>query len=73
VIRSIKRECLAHQIIVNASHLRRVLNAYADYYNNDRTHLRLGKDSPNFRAVEPVGEIISQPILGGLHHRYRRK
>lgn len=72
VIGSIKRECLDHLIVVNAHHLRRVLAAYADYYNNDRTHLGLDKDSPNFRAVEPVGEIASQPVLGGLHHRYRR-
>ncbi|MCY7280503.1 MAG: integrase core domain-containing protein [Sphingomonas bacterium] len=73
VIGSIKRECLAHLIVVNARHLRRVLKTYVDYYNNDRTHLGLGKDSPNFRAVESVGEIISQPVLGGLHRRYRRK
>jgi hypothetical protein len=50
-----------------------VLKAYADYYNNDRTHLALGKDSPNSRAVERDGEITSRPILGGLHHRYGRK
>ena len=73
MIGSIKRECLDHLIIVNAAHLRRVLSAYADYYNNDRTHLGLKKDSPNSRQVETTGRIVSQPILGGLHHRYRRK
>lgn len=73
VIGSIKRECLDHLIIVNAAHLRRVLRTYADYYNNDRTHLGLDKDAPNFRPVEAVGRITSTLILGGLHHRYRRK
>lgn len=73
VIGTIKRECLDHLIIVNAVHLRRVLLAYVEYYNNDRTHLGLGKDAPNFRPVEATGKLTSQPILGGLHHRYRRK
>jgi hypothetical protein len=40
--------------------------------NNDRMHLSLEKDSPNSRAVEADGVIVSQPILGGLHHRYAR-
>lgn len=73
VIGSIKRECLDHLIIVNAAHLRRVLSAYADYYNNDRTHLGLKKDPPNSRPIETTGRIVSRPILGGIHHRYHRK
>ena len=73
VIGSIKRECLDHLIIVNAAHLRRVLSAYAEHYNNDRTHLGLMKDSPNSRPIEKTGRIVSRSILGGLHHRYRRK
>jgi transposase InsO family protein len=72
VIGSIRRECLDHVIILNAAHLRRVLRAYADYYNNDRTHLSLDKDSPNSRPVERDGAINSRPVLGGLHHRYGR-
>jgi transposase InsO family protein len=72
LIGSIRRECLDHLIIYNAAHLRRVLQRYAEYYNNDRTHLALGKDSPNPRPVESEGDIIAEPILGGLHHRYRR-
>lgn len=73
VIGSIRRECLDHVIVLNADHLRRVLREYVEYYNSDRTHLALDKDSPNSRAVEVVGAIISRPVLGGLHHRYGRK
>jgi hypothetical protein len=43
---SIRRECLDHIVTLNAAHLRRVLRTYADYYNDDRTHLGLGKDAP---------------------------
>ena len=72
LIGSIRRECLDHKIIYNAAHLRRVLQAYAHYYNNDRTHLALEKDAPNPRPIEAIGEIVSRPVLGGLHHRYER-
>ena len=43
-----------------------------NYYNNTRTHLSLGKDSPVSRTIEAIGRIISIPVLGGLHHRYAR-
>ncbi len=73
LIGSIRRECLNHFIIINAAHLRRVLEAYARYYNEDRTHLALFKDSPHSRPIERDGAITSRAILGGLHRRYRRK
>jgi hypothetical protein len=47
---------------------------YISYYHEDRTHLGLGKDTPEGRVVasaSPSGsKIISMPRLGGLHHRY---
>ena len=75
VIGSIRRECLDHVIIFNEHHLRRVLREYLDYYHCNRTHLGLNKDCPEPRAVEShaVGPIDSEPILGGLHHRYFRR
>jgi len=72
VIGSIKRECLNHYIFADAAHLRRVLKVYVEYYNNDRTHLGLAKDTPAGRPIEAIGKIVSEPILPGLHHRYRR-
>ena len=72
VIGSIRRECLAHILILNANHLRRVLKAYADYYDNIPIHLALGKDAPNSRTADAADGIVSTPILGGLHSRYQR-
>lgn len=72
LIGSIRRECLDHVIVVNAAHLRRLLQEYAEYYNNDRTHLALDKDAPNPRPIEREGAIRSRPVLGGLHRRYAR-
>ena len=37
-VRSVRQESLDHLLIVNESHLRRVLDEYLAYYNNRRTH-----------------------------------
>jgi len=59
VIGSIRRECLDHVIVWNASHFHHVLNAYLDYYNLTRTHLALGKDAQFHRPVQRHGSIHS--------------
>jgi transposase InsO family protein len=72
LIGSVRRECLDHMIVLGEAHLRRVLKSYAAYYNDVRTHLSLEKDAPDFRRVQPIGTIVSVPILGGLYHQYVR-
>lgn len=69
---AVRRECLDHLIVSGEAPLRRILKAYAAYYNEARTHLSLGKDAPNFRRSETVRNIVTMPILGRLHHRYAR-
>ena len=59
-------------IVFGEAHLRRILGAYAVYYNESRTHRSLKKDTPVHRAIQRLGVITSEPVLGGLHHRYRR-
>jgi len=74
VISSIRRECLDHVIVLNERHARRLLKEYVGYYHGARNHLSLNKDPPTLRATEPryAGNIITFPVLGGLHHRYTR-
>jgi transposase InsO family protein len=72
LIGSIRRECLDHIVVFGEAHLRRILAGYAGYYNEVRTHLSLGKDSPRRRQVQRLGQLAAQPILGGLHHQYCR-
>src|SRR5712671_299299 len=72
LIGSIRRECLDHVVVFGEAHLRRILKAYADYYNNVRPHLSLGKDAPLIRPIQRFGNIAATPILGGLHHEYCR-
>jgi transposase InsO family protein len=75
VVGSFRRECLDHVIVFGERHLRRVLREYIAYYHESRTHLGLGKDAPEPRAIQPrdAGTVVSAPVLGGLHHRYWRQ
>ena len=75
VIGSIRRDCLDHVVIFHERHLRRVLKEYIQYYNEHRPHLGLEKDCPKPRSIErpDSGPIHSEPMVGGLHHRYYRQ
>ena len=71
---SCRRELLDHVIPINEVHLRRLVREYVSYYHEDRIHDSLQKDAPDTRAVQPkpspVAVVISNPRVGGLHHRY---
>jgi transposase InsO family protein len=51
LIGSIRRECVDHMVVLDEEHLRRVLNSYARYYNEMRTHRSLNKDAPDSATV----------------------
>src|SRR5271169_1421870 len=72
LIGSIRRECVDHFVVLGEAHLRRILRAYARYYNDIRTHRSLDKDAPVSRPIQRTGTIRSHAILGGLHHHYVR-
>jgi transposase InsO family protein len=72
LIGTLRRECLDQIVIFGEAHLRRILSAYAAYYNRARPHLALQKDPPLRRAVHRVGSIVAIPVLAGLHHQYVR-
>jgi putative transposase len=76
-IGSVRRECLDHILILSERHLRRLVREYVDYFNHARPHQGIGRipdpqdasridDPPTRRPGSAV------PVLGGLHHDYRR-
>ena len=70
---SCRHDLLDHIIAVNERHLKRLLSEYVRYYHEDRTHLGLGKGTPNYRIRSMAsGGVLSHERLGGLHHRYDR-
>jgi len=75
LIGSIRRDCLDHVIVLNQTHLHRVLECYFSYYHHWRTHLGLHKDAPEPRHAQQSseGKIVAFPEVGGLHHHYERQ
>ena len=74
---SVRRACLDHVLLLSERHLRRVLGEYVRYFNHGRPHQGLGQHvphSPTPAGVSPLGDgpVVAVPILGGLHHEYRR-
>jgi transposase InsO family protein len=72
VVRTLRNDCLDHVIPLSEAHLRAVLAEYVRYYNAERPHRSLGLEPPLPPAPTTRGPIRAQPVLGGLHHVYRR-
>ena len=72
-VESCRKDLLDYVIAVNERHLKRLLSEYVSYYHEDRTHLGLGKGTPNYRQPSLAsGCVMAHDRLGGLHHRYDR-
>jgi hypothetical protein len=69
---TIRRERADHIVALGEQHLRRVLKSYASYYNAAKTHRSLQNDAPVSRRVQRIGRIVSDAMVGGLHHQYVR-
>jgi hypothetical protein len=72
LIGSVRRECLNHFIILNASHLKRTLASYFPTTTN-LVHISLSANNARLRGqVMKDGAIVVIAELGGLHHGYER-
>jgi putative transposase len=71
---SIRRDLLDHVIPLNERHLLRLSQEYIRYYDEDRTHIGLKKETPGGRTIEKrlcaESQVVALPLIGGLHHRY---
>ena len=72
----LRRECLNHVLILGEDHLRRVLAEWVAHFNRGRPHQGIGQRIPSEPRLpghaEPRGTVVAFPVLGGLHHDYRR-
>jgi putative transposase len=77
-IGSVRRECLDHILILSERHLQRVFGEYVAYFNHVRPHQGIGQQIPDppevilSADIELPSRIGGYPVLGGLHHDYRR-
>ena len=79
---TLRRECLDFFIPLTERHLQRLLHTWVPHYNTSRPHMSLGPGIPQPPVSLPVPlqahrhqlpahlPVVSQPILGGLHHAY---
>jgi hypothetical protein len=72
-----KRECLDHFLIFNPYQLKRIIVAFAEYYNQHRAHQGIMQRIPAKRyqprlqlSNQVKGKVIATPMLNGLHHNY---
>jgi len=76
-IGSLRRECLDHILFINERQLHKLVKEYVLYFNRARPHQGIGQ-----RLPVPIHEqstitterlqVAAKPVLGGLHHDYRR-
>ena len=76
-IGSLRREGLDFFLIRHPNQLHRLAKAYITYYNQQRPHQGIQQRLPaRFHARRPPlsnqvkGQVISTPVLRGLHHSY---
>ena len=76
-LRSVRQGCLDRVLLVSEAHLRRVLGEYVASFNRSRPHQGRGQrvpvpSGPPTPGRHDTGAIFASPVLGGLHHTYRR-
>jgi putative transposase len=75
-VRTARRECLDHLLILGRRHLEGLLREFAGHYNAERPHrgLRLARPSPSPSSSSiRSGPIHRRDLLGGMIHEYHRE
>ena len=77
IVGTLRRELLDHVIVLSQAHLDRLLREFIEqYYHVSRPHQGLDGNTPIAHEKPPAldsrDQIISIPVLGGLHHKYLR-
>ncbi|MCB8978735.1 MAG: transposase [Ardenticatenaceae bacterium] len=72
-VRTVREECLDHILIINETHLQRVLTEYIGYYERARPHQGLNQQIPVPRqSLAASGPIQKRQVLGGIINDYYR-
>jgi hypothetical protein len=69
----VREECLDHILIINETHLQRVLKEYIGYYERARPHQGLDQQTPVPRPTSTaLGLAQKREVLGGIINDYYR-
>ena len=70
-VRTVRRDCLDHLLVLSRRHLELILGEYVEHYNRARPHRGLQLEQPVPRSTTTVGgKIVRRDILGGVIHEY---
>ena len=76
LIGTLRRECLDHVVVLNETHLRRLLSDVPHLLpprQNTPLAGRRTRRSQDWWSASTQGRIVETPMVGGLHHRYTRQ
>ncbi len=66
-----------HFVIVSEGHPYRIVKEYTGYFNYSRPHQGIGQQFPCQSTCPDMsaagGQVVSFPVLSGLHHDYQRR
>ena len=73
-VRTAREACLDHILILNETHLRRVLGEFInDYYNVARPHQGIEQQTPiPYGQPQNIGTVQCRKVLGGILNDYYR-
>jgi hypothetical protein len=70
-VRMVREDCLDHLLIMNQTHLKRVLDSDITYYESSRSHQGLNQQMPVPRQSMPhSGQVRKRTVLGGIINDY---
>ena len=73
-MRTARRECLDHFLVLGKRHLERILREYVRHYSKERPHRGLSLETPEPKPMPngASGDIVRLARLGGLINEYHR-
>ena len=73
-VRTAREECLDKLLIINQTHLRRVMREFTAYHNTARPHQGIDQQIPVPKPItETGGPVRCRNVLGGIIHDYFRE
>lgn len=74
-VRTARRECPDHILVLGKRHLERILSEYVMHYNKERPHRGLSLQTPEPKPMPKgaAGNVVRVARLGGLINEYHRK
>ena len=73
-VKTARRECLDHLLVLSERHLERILREYVTHYNKERPHRGLSLETPEPKPDTNCGDggVVRVARLGGLINEYHR-